>query len=76
MEEEIGKSAGAIWDAPNTKGELSQRAEERGKGKGTHSRLGNWVAGARRPNCDHAREALVPYPAKAGTGKSSKRLVG
>src|SRR6266852_3780173 len=75
MEEEIGKTAGTIWDALNTRGEQS-RAEERGKREGTHLRLGDRVVGARRPNCDHAREALVPHPAKAGTGKRSKRLVG
>ena len=32
MEEEIGKTAGTIWDALNTRGEQS-RAEERVKGK-------------------------------------------
>ena len=31
MQKEIGKTAGAIWDALNTRGEQSQPAEESGK---------------------------------------------
>ena len=63
MEEEIGKTAGAIWGVLNTKGKLSL------------SEL-NWVAGARKPDCDHARKALVPNPLETRAGKGDKRLVG
>ena len=54
---------------------VPQRAEDSGKREGTRVRLGSWVAGARKPDCDHAREALVPHSAKPGTDKRSKCLV-
>ncbi len=55
---------------------VPQRAEESGKRGGTHVRLGNWVAGARKPDCDHAREALLPNPLETRARKGDGRLVG
>ncbi len=51
------------------------RAEESGKRAGTHLRLGNWVAGAQKPDCDNAREALFPNPPETKAGKGDGRLV-
>ena len=76
MQEEIGKIAGVIWDALNTRGTVPQRAEESGKREGTHLRLGYWMAGARKPDCDHAREALLPNPLETRARKGDGRLVG
>jgi winged helix-turn-helix protein DUF2582 len=77
MEEEIGKTAGAIWDALNTRGELSlSELKKAVKRQRTHLRLGNWVAGARKPDCDHAREALFANPLETRAGKGDGRLVG
>ena len=41
----------------------------------THTVAINWGDGV-TDTLHHAREALVPHPAKAGTDKRSKRLVG
>jgi hypothetical protein len=48
MQEEIGKVAGAIWEALNT----------------------------RKPDCDHAREALLANPTDTRACKGDGRLVG
>jgi Winged helix-turn-helix domain (DUF2582) len=79
MQEEIGKTAGAIWDALNTRGEQSLSELKKavsGKREGTHLRLGHWMAGARKPDCDHAREALLPNPLETRARKGDGRLVG
>jgi hypothetical protein len=62
MQEEIGKTAGAIWDALNTRGEQSLselKKAVKGKEPTFYWAIG-W--GARKPDCDHAREALLPNP--------------
>jgi len=67
---------GAIWDALNTKGEQSLSELKRAvKGKQPTFRLGNWVAGARKPDCNHAREALFPNPLETRADKGNGRLV-
>ena len=69
MEEEIGKTAGAIWQALSTQGGLSlTRLKNQVKARAPRLRLGHRLAGARRPDCDSGREALFPNPHAKATG--------
>ncbi len=70
MEEEIGKTAGAICQALSTQGELSlTQLKNQVKANAPLRRLGHRLAGARGPDCDHAREALFPNPLERAARK-------
>ena len=77
MQEEIGKTAGAIWDALNTRGEQSlSELKKSVKGKEpTFDWAIGWLA-REDQNCDHDREALLPNSLETRARKGDGRLVG
>jgi hypothetical protein len=77
MEEEIGKTAGAIWDALNTKGELSL-SELKKAVKGNEPTF-DWAIGwlARENQIAITPEKRsFPNPLETRAGKGDGRLVG
>ena len=74
MEEEIGKTAGAIWGVLNTKGKLS--LSELKKTLEGQKPTFDWAIGARKPDCDYAREGRFSNPLETRGGKGDGRLVG
>jgi hypothetical protein len=76
MEEEIGKTAGAIWDALNMKGEQSLSELKKGvKGK---QPTFDWAIGwlARENQIAITPDKLIPNPLETRTGKGDGPLLG
>src|SRR5258708_23285927 len=67
---------GNLASAQHPRRIVAHTTEEPGESKSSRLLLGHRLAGARRPDCDHAHEALLSNPAETTAPKGDRRLVG
>src|SRR6266849_2412054 len=67
---------GNLASAQHPRRIVAHTTEEPGESKSPRLRLGHRLAGARRPDCDHAHEALLSNPVETRARKGDWRLVG